>query len=151
MAGGRAASFDLGGVGTGQVTPVALSDHNQIACGTCDDGGGFGNDAAWRWNIMEGFKLIPRLTAGVSMITGDCNSFGDVVGYDNTLVGWICRNGVTYKIIDILNAWATDPAWTSIRTAELCNDQRQVAGFGIHSGVQKCYLLTLPAGSELGP
>lgn len=151
LSGGRANSVDLGGVGTNDVKPVALSDQNQIACGICDDGGGFGNDGAWRWNIVEGFKLIPRLTIGVSMITGDCNSFGDVVGYDNNSVGWLCRNGIVYKIIDILDAWGTDPHWTAITTAELINDQRQIAGFGIRAGVSTCYLLTLPDGAELGP
>ncbi len=153
LGGAAVNSLDIGGVGTRTVEPVSMSAQNQIICGVCDDGGGPypATARAFRWNSVEGFKLINRLVGATVAFMGDCNSHGDIVGYDDTSNGWIFRNGVVYKLIDILNAWGTDPLWTAITDAELCNDDRQIAGFGIHSGVNKAYLLTLPAGTELGP
>lgn len=148
LSGGPANSNDIGGVGIRNVNGCSMSNKNQIICGVCDDG--TPNDRAFYWNAVDGFQPIDRI-AGATQLMGDCNSHNDVVGYDSNNVGWIWRGGTVYKLIDILNAWATDPLWTSIQTAELCNDDRQIAGFGIHSGVSKAYLLTLPAGTETGP
>ncbi len=150
LSGGAANSNDIGGVGILAVVAQSMSAKNQIICGICNDGSGFIN-RPFRWNSVEGFKLIDRIAGAASFPTMDCNSHGDIVGSDANPFGWIWRGGTVYKLIDILNAWATDPLWTAITTAELTNDDRQIAGFGIHSGVPKAYLLTLPAGTETGP
>ncbi len=149
LGGGPANSIDIGGVGILKVDPCSMSDQNQIICGVCNDGTAL--DRAFRWNSVDGFQLIDRIAGAQAFPQMDCNSHGDIVGGDANNVGWLYRNGVVYQLIDILNAWGTDPDWTAIQTAELCNDNRQIAGFGVHLGLVRAYLCTIPDGAELGP
>ncbi len=149
LSGGAVNSLDLGGNAARTTIGCSMSAKNQIICGICNDG--TPNDRGFWWSGTAGFNFIDRIAGASAFPLTDCNSHGDIVGSDSNNIGWIFRGGTVYKLIDILNAWATDPLWTAIQTAELCNDDRQIAGFGIHSGLSRAYLLTLPAGTETGP
>ncbi len=150
LSGGGVNSNDIGGIGNRYVTGYSMSNKNRFICGICD--AGTGNDQAFLWDSVNGFRTIPIVAGGTGKNAAyDCNSHGDAVGFTSNFVAWINRNGITYKLKDILTAWSLDPLWTSFRSANLTNDNRQIAGFGIHGGINKAYLFTIPDGAELGP
>jgi hypothetical protein len=139
-------AVDIGGTTLAGIFPQAMSRTGGIVCGYQDD---FVNTFPFRWNAIEGYVLIPLPSGTVGAFAYDCNSHGDVVGTDYNGRGFICRNGITYLLIDLVTALFPAGGWTSIDDATLINDNRQIAGIGVHLGVTTAFLFTLPAGSEL--
>jgi len=137
---------DIGGPVDHDIRPQAMSKTGGIVCGWQELGGSF---LPFRWDIVGGYTLIDLTAIGAAgAFPEDCNSHGDIVGQDFNGQGFLHRSGVTYNLTNIVTALFPLSGWTSILDASLVNDNRQIAGIGIHNGVATAYLLTLPAGSE---
>jgi hypothetical protein len=138
---------DIGGDIAYAIYAQALSKTGGIVCGYADNFSG--SVLPFRWDAVNGYSLIDLTAiAATGGWAWDCNSHGDIVGQDFNGEAFLVRNGITYNLTAIVTALFPASGWTDIFDASLINDNRQIAGIGLHLGVQTAYLLTLPAGSE---
>ena len=137
-----ASSIDLGSLG-GNVAPNSINDSN-IVCGDAASGG---QVVPFRWTETGGIKAIPLLGGTISGSAKDINAAGDIVGNMNTAlavsIAFLYRNGTTYRLYDLIPN-DQKGLWTSLETATLINDNKQIVGFGTNNGVTKGYIMRVP-------
>lgn len=136
--GGAAFSLDIGTFG-GYVYPISLSKENLYATGYARFAG---TDRAFIWKNGSAIALIPLLVGETFSYPADVNSDGWVVGISDNYT-WLYRRSLG-TTVDLLTLFPAGSGWTVLFTAELVNDSHQIVGTGIHAGVPKSFLLTLP-------
>lgn len=133
------ASFSTGNFG-GEIEPNDINNSATVV-GIAEAGSEF---IPFVWSIANGLQAIPLLPGRAGGEANAINSAGWIVGEQygsGADVAFLFRNGVTTRLTDLLPA---NSGWTELRTAQLVNDNKQIAGFGIHETFGfSAYLLTL--------
>ena len=134
--GGEGNSVDIGALQVDGEVDAADMNNSGVIVGTAELGPDF---VPFQWSTGPGMTAIPLLPATTDGEATSINNNGWIVGTMSN-IPFVYHDGVTHKLLDLITL---APEWTQLFTAQFINDNNQVVGTGLRSGVFKFYILSL--------